>query len=57
MINMDKYEYSGFGIGFDARSQFYLSNGEWGKNVAIYGVDNKSSKHADNRKRYLSSWW
>ena len=46
------HEYSGYGIGFDARSQFLLSNGEWGKDV-ILGVDNSSSIHADNRKKYI----
>ena len=26
----DKYEYSGYGIEFDARSKFQLSDGYWG---------------------------
>ena len=32
-----KYEYSCYGIRFDARSNFSI-NGEWGKNVIIFGV-------------------
>ena len=53
----DKYGYIGYGIGFDAHSQFLSSNGEWGKNVIIFGVDDSSSVHVDNRKkRYLRSW-
>ena len=28
-IDPDKYGYSGYGIGFDARSQCSLSNGKW----------------------------
>ena len=47
----DKYRYNGYGIGFDARSQFLLSNSEWGKNDVIFGVDNSSSVHDDNRKK------
>ena len=31
----DKYGYNGYSNEFDARSQFLLSNGEWGKNVVI----------------------
>ena len=27
----DEYGYSGYGIGFDASSQFFLPNGQWGK--------------------------
>ena len=46
----DKYKYSGYGIRFDARLQLSLPNGEWGENFVIFGVDNSSSVHADNRK-------
>ena len=46
----DKYGYSGYGIEFDARSQFSLPDGSWGKNIIIFGVDNSSSTHFDNRK-------
>ena len=28
-----------------------MSNGGWGRNVVIFGVDNTSSMHADNRKK------
>ena len=46
----DKYVYIGYNIGFDVRSQFSWSNGECGKNVVIFGVDNSSSVHDDNKK-------
>ena len=46
----DKYGYSGYGIEFDARSQFPLPDGSWSKNIIIFGVDNSSSTHFDNRK-------
>ena len=47
----DKYGYSGYGIGFDARSQFLWSCSEWGKKVVIFGVDNSSSVPVDNKKK------
>ena len=43
--DLDKYGYSGYGIGFDSTSQFSLPNGDWGKNVGIFGVDSNSSVH------------
>ena len=53
----DKHGYSCYGIGFGARSQFSLPNGEWGKNVVIFGVEHRLSLHAGNRKKYnLQSW-
>ena len=39
----DKYVYSGYGIGFDLRSEFSLSDGSVSKNVIIFGVDIRSS--------------
>ena len=49
--NPDKYGYSGFGIGFDACSQFSLSIGAWGKNVIVFCMDNSFSVFPENRKR------
>ena len=46
----DKYVYNGYGIGFGARSNF-LINGEWGKNVVNFCVDNSLSVHANNKKK------
>ena len=51
----EKYGNSDYSIGFDARSQFLLPNGEWGKNVAIFVFDNSSFVHADNRKKDVIS--
>ena len=48
----DKYGRSGYGTGSDARSQFSL-NGEWGKNVVIFGVNNNLSLQTDNRKKNI----
>ena len=48
---VDKYGYSGYGIGFDACSSFSLSNGNsFYKNVSIFGVDNSSFVHVNNKK-------
>ena len=48
-----KYEYSCYDIGFDARSQFSLPGGTWSKNVIIFGVDNSSFVHVDNKKKNI----
>ena len=49
--NPEKYGNIGYGIVFDANSQFPLLIGEWGKNVVIFGVDNSPAKYVDNRKK------
>ena len=47
----DNYKYSGYGIRFNARGRFSLSDGSgFGKNVIILGADMKSSLNVDNRK-------
>ena len=44
-VDPDKYKYSGYCIEFDSCSQFSWSDGSDGKNVIIFGVDNRSSVH------------
>ena len=44
----DKYKYSGYGIGFDLRSEFSFTDGSMGKNGIIFGADMSSSVHIDN---------
>ena len=51
--DLDKYGYSGYGIGFDARSQFLLHDGNWSKDVIAFAVDNSFSVHGDNKKKYM----
>ena len=46
--DIDKYGYSGYGIGFDRETSFSIGN-EIGKNVIIFGVDMSSSSKIDNR--------
>ena len=48
--DIDKYGYSGYGIGFDRETSFSFGN-EIGKNVIIFGVDMSSSAKIDNRKK------
>ena len=37
--DIDKYRYSGYGIGFDRRSSFSFPGVGFGQNVLIFGVD------------------
>ena len=47
--DVDKYKYSGYGIGFDSRGSFSHPSGGDGKNVIIFGADMSSSPHANNK--------
>ena len=49
--DIDKYGYSGYGIGFDRKSSSSFPNGKFGQNVIIFGVDMSSSVHVDNKKK------
>ena len=49
--DIDKYGYSGYGIGFDRRSSFSFPGGGFGQTVLIFGVDMSSSAHIDNKKK------
>ena len=46
--DIDKYNYSGYGIGFDKKGEFSVGNGV-GRNCIIFGVDVSSSVHVDNK--------
>ena len=48
---IEKYKYSGYGIGFDRRSSFSFPSGGFGQNVLIFGADMSSSIHIDNKKK------
>ena len=50
---LNKYDYSGFGIGFDTRSSFSLTNGNgFGKNVIVFSIDS-SPGHAGIKQKYI----
>ena len=46
-----KYNYSGYGIGFDRRSSFSFPGGRFGQNVLIFGADMSSSVHIYIKKK------
>ena len=48
--DIDKYGYSGYGIGFDRKASFSIDN-DIGRNVIIFRVDMSSSLNIDNRKK------
>ena len=54
--DIEKYGYSGYGIGFDRRSSFSFLAGGFGQNVLIFGVDMSSSVHIDNKKIDILVW-
>ena len=45
----DKYQYSGYGIGFERKGSFSFPGSGFGQNVIIFGVDMSSSVHVDNK--------
>ena len=47
--DIDKYQYSGYGIVFNRRGSF--PGGEFGSNAIIFAVDMSSFVHADNKKK------
>ena len=47
--DLDKYKYTGYGIGFDSGSGFLFTDGSFGKIVIIFGADIYSSVHVDNK--------
>ena len=49
--DVDKYKYSGYGIGFDGKGVFTHPTGSFGNNAIIFGVDMSSSVHIDNKKK------
>ena len=48
-VDIDKYKYSGYGIGFDRREAFSFSSLGFGCNLIIFGVDMSSSIHVDEK--------
>ena len=48
--DIDKYKYTGYGIGFNSKGKFSFGNG-FAQNVIIFGVDVSSSDHTNKKKR------
>ena len=51
--DLDKYKHTGYGIGFDFRSEFLFTDGSYRKNDIIFGDDMSSSVHVDNKGKFL----
>ena len=49
--DIDKYNYSGFGIGFDRKPSFSFPGGRFGQNILIFGDEMSSFAHIDNKKK------
>ena len=49
--DIEKYRYSGYGIGFDRRSSFSFPSAGFSQNVLIFGADMRSSIDIDNKKK------
>ena len=49
--DIDKYGYSGYGIGFDRHEMFSFPGTVLGRNIIIFGVDVISSTKIDDRKK------
>ena len=49
--DIDKYGYSGCGIGLDRRGSFSFPDGGFGQNIIIFGVNMSSSVPFDNKKK------
>ena len=49
--DISKFEYTGYGIGFDRGITFSFPSGGFGHNVLIFGADMSGSTHIDNKKR------
>ena len=49
--DIDKYKYSGYGIGFDRHGSFSFPGIGLGRNKIVFEVDMSSSVHIDNKKK------
>ena len=49
--DIDKYGYSGYGIGFDRRSRFSFPGDGFGQDALTFGADMSFSVHLDNKRK------
>ena len=52
-VDSDKNKCSGYGIGFDFRSEFLFTDGSTQWNVITFGAYMSSSLHVDNKNKYI----
>ena len=53
-VDLNKYKYRGYDIGFDSCLEFLLNDGGRGKNAIIFEPDMSSSVHIDNNEKKIS---
>ena len=53
--DIDKYKYSGYGIGFDMKGTFGFPAIGFARNVIIFEADIDSSVHIDNKNKKHSN--
>ena len=51
ITDINKYKYSGYGIGFDRHAFFSYSSGGTGRNATTFGVGMSSSTKEDKKKK------
>ena len=51
--DIDKYKYSGYGIGFDRHGRFSFPGIGLGSRYELFGVDMSFSVHIDSKKKYI----
>ena len=49
--DIPKYQYSGYGIGFDRKSSSSFPGGGFGQTVIIFGANMSFSVYVDNKKK------
>ena len=49
--DLGKYKCTGYGIGFNSRSELLFTDGSYGKNVIIFGADMSPSVHVDSKRK------
>ena len=55
--DIDKYKYSGYGIGFDRYGESSFGNRGFDRNCITFGADLSNSSHANNKKKQYSCPW
>ena len=54
-VDIDRYKYLGYGIGFDRKGEFSFGNG-FGRNVIIFGLNVSSCRKKNNSKKDSNYW-
>ena len=54
IADIDKYQYSAYGIGFDRKSSFSFPGGAFCQNEIIFGAGMSCSVHVDNKKKHFN---